>query len=180
MADFGYDVADYCAVDPIFGSLDDFDALVSAAHERDIKVVIDWVPNHSSDQHPWFVESRASRDNPKRDWYIWRDPGPDGGPPNNWIGAFVNRSAWTLDEVTGQYYLHLFLPEQPDLNWRNPEVVAAMHDTLRFWLDRGVDGFRMDVIHALVKRADFPNVDDPWLSTDRFDEPATHERIRGF
>ena len=181
MADFGYDVADYCDVDPIFGTLADFDALVAAAHQRDLKVVIDWVPNHSSDQHPWFVESRSSRDNPKRDWYIWRDPAPDGGPPNNWVGAFLNESAWTLDDTTGQYYLHLFLPEQPDLNWRNPEVVAAMHDTLRFWLDRGVDGFRMDVIMGIVKRADLRNVDDgiqAMLDESRYDAPAVHARLR--
>jgi alpha-glucosidase len=181
MADFGYDVADYCDVDPIFGTLADFDALVAAAHERELKVVIDWVPNHSSDQHPWFVESRSSRDNPKRDWYIWRDPAPGGGPPNNWVGAFLNKSAWTLDETTGQYYLHLFLPEQPDLNWRNPDVVAAMHDTLRFWLDRRVDGFRMDVIMGIVKRADLGNVDDriqAMLDESRYDAPAVHARLR--
>ena len=181
MADFGYDVADYCDVDPIFGNLADFDALLAAAHDRDIKVVIDWVPNHSSDQHPWFVESRASRDNPKRDWYIWRDPAPDGGPPNNWIGAFLNGSAWTLDETTGQYYLHLFLPEQPDLNWRNPEVVEAMHDTLRFWLDRGVDGFRMDVIMGIVKRPDLADVDGDLLQMadeSRYDPPAVHAQLR--
>ena len=181
MADFGYDVADYCDVDPIFGTLDDFDALLVAAHEHGLKVLIDWVPNHTSDQHRWFVESRSSRDNPKRDWYIWRDPAPDGGPPNNWIGAFLNESAWTLDDATGQYYLHLFLPEQPDLNWRNPEVVAAMHDTLRFWLDRGVDGFRMDVIMGIVKRADLGDVDDgiqAMLDESRYDAPEVHSRLR--
>jgi alpha-glucosidase len=181
MADFGYDVADYCDVDPRFGTLADFDALLADAHARDIKVLIDWVPNHSSDQHPWFVESRSSQDNPKRDWYIWRDPEPDGGPPNNWQGAFLNGSAWTLDATTGQYYLHLFLPQQPDLNWRNPEVVEAMHDTLRFWLDRGVDGFRMDVIMSIVKRPGLPNVDDPiqaMLDESRYDAPAVHERLR--
>jgi len=180
MADFGYDVSDYCDVDPIFGTLNDFDRLVQEAHSRDLKVIIDWVPNHTSDRHPWFVESRASRDNPRRDWYVWVDGSPDR-PPNNWKAAFSTTDpAWTWDEATGQWYLHLFLPQQPDLNWRDPEVVAAMHDTLRFWLDRGVDGFRMDVVHALVKRAGFPDVEDPWLDTARFDEPATHERIRGF
>jgi alpha-glucosidase len=181
MADFGYDVADYCDVDPIFGTLADLDALVAAAHDRDLKVVIDWVPNHSSDQHRWFSESRSSRENPKRDWYIWRDPAPDGGPPNNWIAAFVETSAWTLDPATGQYYLHLFLPEQPDLNWRNPEVVEAMHDTLRFWLDRGIDGFRMDVIMAIVKRADLADVDGglaQMADESRYDPPAVHERLR--
>ncbi|MBV8304044.1 MAG: DUF3459 domain-containing protein [Acidimicrobiia bacterium] len=179
MADFGYDVADYCDVDPLFGTLEDFGRLVQDAHNRGIRVLVDWVPNHTSDRHPWFVASRSSRNNPKRDWYVWVDGSPDR-PPNNWKAAFsTTEPAWTWDEASGQWYLHLFLPEQPDLNWRNPEVVTAMHDTLRFWLDRGVDGFRMDVIHALVKREGFPDVDDPWLSTDRFDEAGTHERIRG-
>jgi alpha-glucosidase len=180
MADFGYDVSDYCDVDPVFGTLVDFDHLVEEAHARGLRVVIDWVPNHTSDQHPWFVESRALRDNPKRDWYVWVDGTPDR-PPNNWKAAFsATEPAWTWDDASGQWYLHLFLAEQPDLNWRNPDVVEAMHDTLRFWLDSGVDGFRMDVVHALVKRPDLPDVDDPWLDTGRFDEPATHERIRGF
>jgi len=162
MADFGYDVADYCDVDPLFGDLATFDRLVVGAHARSIKVIVDWVPNHSSDQHPWFVESRSSRDNPKRDWYIWCDPKPDGSPPNNW-GSFFGGPAWTFDETTGQYYLHQFVKEQPELNWRNPEVKAAMLDTLRFWLDRGVDGFRMDVIALLIKDAELrdnpPNPD---------------------
>lgn len=153
MADFGYDVADYCNVDPIFGALDDFDRLVAGAHDRGIKVIIDWVPNHTSDQHPWFRESRASRDNPKRDWYIWRDARPDGGLPNNW-GSFFGGPAWTFDPHTGQYYLHQFVKEQPELNWRNPNVRAAMYDTLRFWLRRGVDGFRMDVIGLIIKDKD--------------------------
>jgi alpha-glucosidase len=182
MADFGYDVSDYCDVDPLFGTLADFDALVAEAHRRDLKVLIDWVPNHSSDRHAWFVESRSSRDNPKRDWYIWHDPVPGGGPPNNWIAAFTDGgSAWTLDDATGQYYLHLFLPQQPDLNWRNPDVVEAMHDTLRFWLARGVDGFRMDVIHGIVKRADLADVDGGYLQMadeSRFDPPAVHAQLR--
>ena len=126
MADFGYDVADYCDVDPLFGSLSDFDRLLAEAHQRGLKVIVDWVPNHSSDQHPWFIESRSSRDNPKRDWYIWRDGAPDE-PPNNWIASFAKEPAWTWDERTQAWYLHLFLPEQPDLNWANPEVVDAMH-----------------------------------------------------
>jgi alpha-glucosidase len=181
MADFGYDVSDYCDVDPLFGDLAAFDRLVADAHALGLRVLIDWVPNHSSDQHPWFLASRSSRHDPKRDWYIWRDPAPDGGPPNNWIGAFLEGSAWTLDEATGQYYLHLFLPEQADLNWRNPEVVAAMHDTLRFWLDRGVDGFRMDVIHGIVKRADLADVDSglaQMASEERYDPSAVHARLR--
>ena len=157
MRDFGYDVADYCDVDPLFGSLDDFDALVDAAQQRDIRVVVDWVPNHSSDQHPWFVESRASRDSAKRDWYYWRDGGGPDAPPNNWTANFVGGPAWTWDDATAQWYLHLFLPQQPDLNWNNPEVVAAMHETLRFWLDRGVAGFRIDVVHAIGKGEDLPD-----------------------
>ena len=134
MADFGYDVADYTGVDPIFGTLADFDRLVAALHARDIRVILDFVPNHTSDQHPWFRESRASRNSPKRDWYIWRDPAPDGGPPNNWMSLATGGSAWTFDAATGQYYYHAFLDEQPDLNWRNPAVREAMHDALRFWL----------------------------------------------
>jgi alpha-glucosidase len=151
MADFGYDIADYCGVDPIFGSLADFDRLVAALHARNIRVILDFVPNHSSNRHPWFEESRRSRDNPKRDWYIWRDPRPDGGPPNNWLSLATGKNAWEFDPKTGQYYCHAFLVEQPDLNWRNPAVRAAMHDALRFWLDRGVDGFRVDVLWHLAK-----------------------------
>jgi alpha-glucosidase len=156
MKDFGYDVADYQSVDPRFGTLDDFDELLREAHSRDIKVILDFVPNHTSDQHPWFSESRGSRENPKRDWYIWRDPAPGGGPPNNWLSCFGG-SAWTYEEITGQYYYHAFLKEQPDLNWRNPQVVEAMLDVLRFWLDRGVDGFRVDVIWHLIKDESFSN-----------------------
>ncbi|MDJ0390590.1 alpha-amylase family glycosyl hydrolase [Roseomonas sp. E05] len=154
MADFGYDIADYCGISPIFGTLEDFDRLLAEAHGRGLKVILDFVPNHTSDQHPWFRESRASRDNPKRDWYLWRDPAPDGGPPNNWLANFGG-SGWTFDEATGQYYYHAFLKEQPDLNWRNPEVRRAMLDVLRFWLDRGVDGFRVDVIWLLIKDEQF-------------------------
>ncbi|HEY0293081.1 MAG TPA: alpha-amylase family glycosyl hydrolase, partial [Hansschlegelia sp.] len=150
MADFGYDVADYCGVDTIFGSIDDFDRLLDDAHGRGLKLILDFVPNHSSEAHPWFVESRRDRSDPKRDWYIWRDAAPGGGPPNNWISNFGG-PAWTFDETTGQYYLHSFLREQPDLNWRNPELRAAMADVLRFWLDRGVDGFRIDVLWLLIK-----------------------------
>ncbi|MBN1260535.1 MAG: DUF3459 domain-containing protein [Anaerolineae bacterium] len=166
MADFGYDVADYCDVDPLFGDLATFDRLVTAAHQRDMRIIIDWVPNHSSDQHPWFLHSRSSREHPQRDWYIWRDPAPDGGPPNNW-GSFFGGPAWTFDIQTGQYYLHQFCPEQPELNWRNPELKAAMLDTLRFWLERGVDGFRMDVIGLLIKDAQLrDNPPNPDASPD--------------
>lgn len=149
MADFGYDVADYCGVDPLFGTLDDFDRLLADAHARDLRVTLDWVPNHSSDQHPWFVESRAARTSPKRDWYVWRD-GRGDGPPNNWVSVFGG-PAWEHDAATDQWYLHSFLREQPDLEWRNPELVRAMHEVLRFWLERGADGFRIDVVHRIAK-----------------------------
>ncbi|HET9588548.1 MAG TPA: alpha-amylase family glycosyl hydrolase [Anaerolineales bacterium] len=150
MHDFGYDVADYTDIHPLFGTLADFDRLLEEMHRRGLKLILDLVPNHTSDEHPWFVESRGSRDNPKRDWYIWRDPAPDGGPPNNWLSHFGG-PAWTFDERTGQYYLHQFLKQQPDLNYRNPDVVEAMLDVMRFWLDRGVDGFRVDVIGLMMK-----------------------------
>ena len=161
MADFGYDVADYCDVEPLFGTRADFDRLIAKVHAAGLKLLLDFVPNHTSDRHPWFVESRASRDNPKRDWYIWRDPAPAkdgerGGPPNNWISDFGG-SAWEWDEGTGQYYLHAFLKQQPDLNWRNPAVKAAMFDAVRFWFDRGVDGFRIDVLWHIVKADGLPD-----------------------
>ncbi|MFC5067241.1 alpha-amylase family glycosyl hydrolase [Flaviflagellibacter deserti] len=189
MADFGYDVADYCAIEPMFGSLEDFDRLVAEAHAKGLKVILDFVPNHTSEQHAWFRESRSSRDNPKRDWYIWRDPAPDGGPPNNWISNFGG-SAWQRDEATGQYYYHAFLVQQPDLNWRNPQVRAAMYDVLRFWLDRGVDGFRVDVIWHLIKDVDFRDNPDnagyqpsqPMIGrfqqTYSADRPEVHEVVR--
>jgi alpha-glucosidase len=188
MADFGYDVSDYCAIDPAFGTLDDFDRLVAAAHGRGLKLILDYVPNHSSDRHPWFAESRSSRTNPKRDWYVWRDARPDGGPPNNWLSEFGG-SAWTWDEATGQYYYHAYLPEQPDLNWRHPEVRRAMLDVLRFWFARGVDGFRVDAIHHLIEdeelRDNPPNPDwRPGMSPARrlrrtrtMDQPEVHEAI---
>src|SRR5688572_18179713 len=132
MADFGYDVSNYVDIHPLFGDLATFDRLLEEAHNRNIRVVLDYVPNHTSDEHPWFMESRSSRESPKRDWYIWRDPKPDGTPPNNWE-SFFGGDAWEWDETTGQYYLHLFLNKQPDLNWRNPEVVKAMHNVLHFW-----------------------------------------------
>ena len=149
MADFGYDVSDYTGIDPVFGTMADFEALLAAAHTRGLKLIMDFVPNHTSEQHAWFLESRSSRDNPKRDWYIWRD-GKDSGPPNNWMSEFGG-SAWTFDEATGQYYYHAYLPQQPDLNWRNPAVRAAMYGALRFWLNKGVDGFRLDTIHHLFE-----------------------------
>ena len=156
MADFGYDVADYCDVDPLFGDLAAFDRLLDAVHARGLKLLLDFVPNHTSTAHPWFVESRSSRSNPKRDWYIWRDPAPGRGPPNNWVSD-MGGPAWAFDAATGQYYLHTFLTEQADLDWRNPAVAAAMMDVMRFWLDRGVDGFRIDVLWHIVKAAGLPD-----------------------
>lgn len=153
MADFGYDVKDYVNVDPIFGTLDDFDRLVVEAHRRGLRIIIDFVPNHTSEQHPWFLESRSSRDNPKRDWYVWRDARPDGSLPNNWLSYFGG-SMWEWDETTRQYYLHSFLKEQPDLNWRNPQVEEAVFASIRFWLERDVDGFRLDVAHLIMKDPD--------------------------
>jgi alpha-glucosidase len=188
MADFGYDVSDYCDIHPLFGTLADFDQLLEETHRRGLKLILDFVPNHTSDQHPWFLESRSSRENPKRHWYIWRDPAPDGGPPNNWLSTFGG-PAWTLDEKTGQYYYHAFLKEQPDLNWRNPEVQQAMLDVLRFWLDRGVDGFRVDVMYHLIKDAQFrdnpPNPDwregqNPYrrlLPVYSIDQPEVHDIV---
>jgi alpha-glucosidase len=173
MADFGYDVADYRDIDPVFGTLQDLDELVAGCHARDIRLVLDWVPNHSSDQHPWFLESRASRTNPKRDWYVWRDQ------PNDWMSVFkACGPAWTFDATTSQYYLHSFLPEQPDLNWDNPEVEAAMHDTIRFWMDRGVDGLRLD---AIAKIAKDPLLRDQAGAHKRHDEDweTIHARLRG-
>ena len=151
-ADCGYDVSDYCAVDPLFGTMADFDTLLASAHEKGLKVMIDLVPNHTSDQHPWFQESRSSRDNPKRDWYVWRDQ------PNNWL-SISGGSSWELDAVSGQYYLHSFMSSQPDLNWENPAVRSAIQDGMRFWFNKGVDGFRVDAVWALSKDVSF--ADDP-------------------
>jgi alpha-glucosidase len=188
MADFGYDVSDYCGVDPLFGSLSDFDDLLRDAHSSGLKVILDFVPNHTSDQHPWFKESRSSRLNPKRDWYIWRNGKSDGVSPNNWVSQFGG-SAWTFDASTEQYYLHSFLREQPDLNWRNPAVRHAMHDVLRFWLDRGVDGFRVDVLWLLIKDAELrdnpPNPNyrlhdaeiNRYLNIYNGDQPEIHEVV---
>lgn len=161
MYDFGYDVSDYTGVHPDFGTLDDFDELATEAQKRDLRVILDFVPNHSSHLHPWFIESRSSRDNPKRDWYIWRDAKDDGSPPNNWQSRFGG-SVWKWDETTAQYYMHAFLKEQPDLNWKNPEVRKAMADVLRFWLDRGVSGFRIDTFESMAKDPAFSD----WQLTD--------------
>lgn len=169
--DFGYDISDYCNIAPEYGTLADFDKLVAEAKKRKIKILMDMVLNHTSDKHPWFVESASSRDNPKRDFYIWRD-GKNGGPPNNWQSLF-GHSAWKLDPKTNQYFYHLFYPEQPDLNWRNPVVRKAMYDSVRFWLDRGVSGFRLDAVGALFED---PNLTDnpliPGGKPNAFGDPA--------
>lgn len=191
MADFGYDVSDYTDIDPIFGSLADFARLVDEAHRRGLKVIMDYVPNHTSEEHPWFKDSRRARTSAKRDWYIWRDAAPGGGPPNNWLSEFGG-PAWTWDETTEQYYYHAYLPQQPDLNWHNPDVRAAMYDVLRFWFARGVDGFRIDTIQHLFEDAGLkdnpPNPDfkpgmAPTLALDRrhqFDQPEVHEELAAF
>ncbi|MGO8872417.1 MAG: alpha-amylase family glycosyl hydrolase [Acidimicrobiales bacterium] len=182
MVDFGYDVSAYCDVDPLFGSLEEFDRLVEDAHALGLKVIIDWVPNHTSDRHPWFVEARTGRDSVHRNWYVWRDARPDGSPPNNWAAAFdPTAPAWSFDDASGQWYLHLFESAQPDLNWDEPAVVAAMDGVLRFWLDRGVDGFRGDVIHCIGKDPALPD-DPPTVAGIPHcalnDVPVTHDRLR--
>lgn len=189
MADFGYDISDYENIHPIFGSLADFDELLNEVHLRGMKLILDFVPNHTSDQHPWFLESRSSRNNPKRDWYLWKNAQEDGAVPNNWLAAFGG-TAWEWDEKTGQYYYHAFLKEQPDLNWRNPEVHEAMLKAMQFWLDRGVDGFRVDVMWHMIKDEMFrdnpvnvnykphmPTYDQviPLYSTD---QPECHQVVR--
>ncbi len=183
MADFGYDVSDYCDVSPLFGDLAGFDRFLAEAHDHGIRVILDFVPNHTSDRHPWFLDARSSRTSEHRDWYIWRDPDPEdpSKPPNNWKRSFGEGPAWTFDERTGQWYLHLFLPEQPDLNWANPAVVEAMEEVLDFWLARGVDGFRIDVAHALGKPDGLPDLpadkaEMPYSAL--IDEPSTHPILK--
>jgi alpha-glucosidase len=189
MADFGYDISDYTAIDPRFGTLQDFDDLLKEAHDLGFKLILDLVPNHTSDQHQWFKESRSSRDNPKRDWYIWKDAKPDGSLPNNWLSVFGG-PGWEWDANTGQYYYHAFLKEQPDLNWRNPEVQRAMFNVMRFWLERGVDGFRVDVMWHMIKddmlRDNPVNPDylphmatyDSYLPVYSTDQPEVHSVVR--
>ena len=189
MADFGYDISDYLGIHPLFGTMDDMDRLIAEVHARGMKLILDLVPNHTSDQHPWFIESRSSRNNPKRNWYIWRDVRNDGGPPNNWLSAFGG-SGWEWDEKTGQYYYHAFLKEQPDLNWRNPGVQEAMLNVMRYWLDRGVDGFRVDVMWHMIKDEQFrdnpPNPDyQPYMNIYEqlrpvysSDQPEVHSIIK--
>lgn len=191
MFDFGYDVSDYRAVEPLFGSIEDLDRLIDAVHRHGMRLILDLVPNHTSHRHAWFESSRQSRQSPCRDWYIWRDPAPDGGLPNNWPSSFGG-PAWTFDETTGQYYLHSFLPEQPDLNYRNPAVLQAMGEVIAFWLGRGVDGFRVDVIHKMIKDAELrsnpppdPNVhpmSNAFGQHHLYDEdrPEVHDVIRSW
>ncbi len=194
MRDWGYDVSDHTDVDPIFGNLDDARELIRQAHDRGMKVIVDYVLNHTSDEHPWFQESKSSLDNPKRDWYVWAD-GRDGGPPTNWVSVFSG-PAWTYDESTDQWFRHSYLPTQPDLNWRNPETVEAMLDVVRFWLDAGVDGFRVDAAHQMMKdprMRDNPPVpedyDRPWKDMGEYDNfahlydlghPDVHDAHRQF
>ncbi|WP_439621613.1 alpha-amylase family glycosyl hydrolase [Gemmata sp.] len=190
MKDFGYDVSDYTGVEPVFGTLYDFDRLLEDVHRRGMKLLLDFVPNHTSDRHPWFLDARSSRTSPKRDWYIWRDPRADGSPPNNWLSIFGG-PGWTLDPPTGQFYYHSFLKEQPELNWRNPAVREAMFGVMRFWLGRGVDGFRIDVLHRVMKDAEFrDNPANPafspgmpphqqYLGTYNSDLPEVHEVVAG-
>src|SRR5262249_37667116 len=192
LKDWGYDVSDYTGVHPELGDLASFDRLIKEAHRRGIRIILDLVPNHTSDRHEWFIESRSSRSNSRRDWYIWR-PGTPEQPPNNWVSIFGG-PAWKYDHLTAEWYLHLFLASQPDLNYRNPDVVAAMHDVIRFWLDRGVDGYRIDVVHAMIKDSQFR--DNPPLARTEpgsqndvtlkqqhlydVDQPEVHEIVRGF
>lgn len=188
MADFGYDVSDYTDIHPIFGDMADFDELLAEIRRRDMKLILDLVPNHTSDQHPWFLESKQSRTSTKRDWYIWKDPGPSGAQPNNWLSAFGGK-AWEWDQSTEQYYYHSFLKQQPDLNWRNPQVKKAMFNEMRFWLDKGVDGFRVDVMWHLIKDDQFrdnpPNPDynqhmstyDALLPVYSTDQAEVHEIV---
>ncbi|MDQ1467062.1 MAG: alpha-glucosidase [Actinomycetota bacterium] len=173
-ADWGYDVADYCAVQPALGTLADIDLVIAAAGRRGIRVLLDLVPNHTSEQHPWFVESRSSRDSGRRDWYVWADPEPDGSPPNNWLSSFGG-SAWTLDPTTAQFYLHNHLPQQPDLNWWNEDVRSAFDDIARFWFDRGVAGFRIDVCNMIVKDAELRD-NPPATEADDFGARALGQR----
>jgi len=188
MKDFGYDISDYTGIDPLYGSVYDFDELLAEAHQRDMKLVIDFVPNHTSDQHPWFKEARSSKSDPKRDWYIWKNKNARGSYPNNWLSV-LGGSAWEWDQQTDQYYYHAFLKEQPDLNLQNPEVCTAIANVMRFWLDRGIDGFRVDVMWHLAKdklfRDNPPNPDykddmpdcDRYLQIYNCDQPEVHKII---
>ncbi len=190
MKDFGYDISNHKAIHPLFGDMETLDRLIISAHERRLRVVLDYVPNHTSDQHPWFLEARSSREHSKREWFLWKDPHPQGGPPNNWE-SFFGGSAWEWDKANQQYYLHLFLKEQPDVNWRNPDLASAMLDIMHFWLKKGVDGLRVDAVIACLKHPDFP--DNPIHDNHPFtqiglsqepkytvDQPDLHDLLREF
>lgn len=191
MADFGYDISDYQGVHPLFGTMQDFDELLLEVHNRGMKLILDFVPNHTSDQHPWFLESKSSRDNPKRDWYLWHNRKENGELPNNWLSVFGGH-AWEWDDTTQQYYYHAFLKEQPDLNWRNPEVQQAMLNVMRFWLDKGVDGFRVDVMWHMIKDSQLRNnpvspdsvfkaedlIYDHYIPVYSTDQPEVHDIVR--
>jgi alpha-glucosidase len=174
--DFGYDISDYKAIAPEYGTMADFDKLMAEANKRDIKICLDFVMNHTSDKHPWFIESRSSRTNPKRDWYIWRDGRANGKPPNNWEALFGG-SAWQFDPKTKQYYYHFFYPQQPDLNWRNPDVKTAMFDGAKFWLDKGVAGFRLDAVNTLFESPGLENNPTIPGKKNRFGEPEMKNKF---
>ena len=179
LVDQGFDITDHKDIEPVFGDLRTFDRLIAEAHRRGVRIIADYVPNHTSDLHPWFIESRSSRENPKRNWYVWADAAPGQPYPNNWVSE-VSGSVWEWDEHTGQFYLHSHLKEQPDLNWRNPAVRAAMLDVLRFWLDRGVDGFRIDVAHMLMKDPDLrdnPPNPDPEPNPFELQDPEFYSQL---
>jgi alpha-glucosidase len=188
MKDFGYDISDYKGIHELFGAMSDFEQLVEEVHKRNLKIVLDFVPNHSSDQHPWFKESRSSKDNPRHDWYLWHDPNPEGGAPNNWLSV-LGGTGWEFVKELDQFYYHAFLKEQPDFNWRNPEVQQAMLDVMRFWLDKKIDGFRVDVMWHMIKDDRWrnnplnPGYDASQPTYDRFapvyntDQPGVHDAV---
>jgi oligo-1,6-glucosidase len=177
--DMGYDIADYKDVDPMYGSLADVDELIAELKKRGMKLMMDLVVNHTSNMHPWFLESRSSKTNPKRDWYIWKPPKANSEPPNNWAQILGEaNSAWTYDTETGEYYLSIFTPEQPDLNWENPEVRAAVYDVMHFWMRRGVSGFRMDVINMISKDPLFPDA-DPTIDPSHKYQPGQKYFVNG-
>ena len=182
-ADFVYDISDYTSIAPEYGTMADWDALVLAAKRHNIRILVDFVVNHSSDQHPWFKESRASRDNPKRDWYVWRDGMANGQPPTHWPSIFTGHT-WAWDETTKQWYYHIFLPQQPDLNWANQGLREAMYDVARFWLQRGASGFRLDATPYLFEDPAFPEDPSPqsgspsWLKPYNSERPEGHEVMR--
>jgi oligo-1,6-glucosidase len=174
--DNGYDIADYYQIDPMFGSNEDMDDLIAAAHAQEIKIIMDFVANHTSDQCVWFQESRKSKDNPYSDFYMWKDAGPNGEVPNNW-GSSFGGPAWTWDESRQQYYLHYYAKEQPDLNWENPKVRETIYEMMHYWKEKGIDGWRMDVITSISKDLDFPDNEIPFAKNNQHNGPRMHEFI---